>query len=350
MALATQCPACGTVFRISTAQAAAKGGTVRCGQCQHVFDSLDALVRVEDLDPAAVRLEAAMASFSLDGDPQEFDTSFHESTFVEPHGAEVEASSDTEEEVAEESKETSDAVATGADAVEPQPVDPMQGAIFREWWMPTEDHSVSPPLSSDLLAPDRNTSRWPSSKIATGPQAIAPSVLASDLLRTEEAPRARSRTERTVLVVLSAIALLGVIGQAIYLWREELAARLPATRPALVAACALIRCDVGYPMRRDAITIESTALASASPNSNRYVLSALLRNRDATVMRFPHLELTLTDTQDQTVLRRVLRPGDYLPAATARAGFAATSELPVRVTFEVDGMRFVGYRLERFYP
>lgn len=40
----TQCPACGTVFRITEEQINMRAGRVRCGQCQHAFDALDTLI------------------------------------------------------------------------------------------------------------------------------------------------------------------------------------------------------------------------------------------------------------------------------------------------------------------
>ena len=39
----TRCPACQTVFRVSTAQLHAREGKVRCGNCHHVFNALDTL-------------------------------------------------------------------------------------------------------------------------------------------------------------------------------------------------------------------------------------------------------------------------------------------------------------------
>jgi predicted Zn finger-like uncharacterized protein len=40
----TQCPACDTTFRVTAEQIKAKGGRVRCGQCQHAFNALDTLI------------------------------------------------------------------------------------------------------------------------------------------------------------------------------------------------------------------------------------------------------------------------------------------------------------------
>ncbi|MCA1857988.1 DUF3426 domain-containing protein [Massilia oculi] len=47
MALATQCPHCGTVFRVAADQLKLRGGIVRCGACTQVFDGNAALVDLE---------------------------------------------------------------------------------------------------------------------------------------------------------------------------------------------------------------------------------------------------------------------------------------------------------------
>src|SRR5215475_11209222 len=48
MALATKCPHCHTVFRVALDQLKLRGGIVRCGACNDIFDGNAALV-----DPAA---------------------------------------------------------------------------------------------------------------------------------------------------------------------------------------------------------------------------------------------------------------------------------------------------------
>lgn len=44
MALATQCPHCGTLFRVAADQLKLRGGIVRCGACQQIFDGNAGLV------------------------------------------------------------------------------------------------------------------------------------------------------------------------------------------------------------------------------------------------------------------------------------------------------------------
>lgn len=53
MALATQCPHCGTMFRVAADQLKLRGGIVRCGACTQVFDGNAALVDLTAAAPAS---------------------------------------------------------------------------------------------------------------------------------------------------------------------------------------------------------------------------------------------------------------------------------------------------------
>ncbi|HWJ95642.1 MAG TPA: zinc-ribbon domain-containing protein, partial [Telluria sp.] len=59
MALATKCPHCGTTFRVASDQLKLRGGIVRCGTCQQVFDGNASLV---DLDQLATPAPSAAPS------------------------------------------------------------------------------------------------------------------------------------------------------------------------------------------------------------------------------------------------------------------------------------------------
>jgi len=54
MSMTTQCPACGTVFRVVPQQLQARHGTVRCGRCAHVFDGFKTLATLRDEEPPEV--------------------------------------------------------------------------------------------------------------------------------------------------------------------------------------------------------------------------------------------------------------------------------------------------------
>ncbi|MDD2884343.1 MAG: zinc-ribbon domain-containing protein, partial [Dechloromonas sp.] len=55
----TRCPACDTIFRVTSEQLRMKAGKVRCGQCQHVFNAFDYLLPDASTDAALVKPPAA---------------------------------------------------------------------------------------------------------------------------------------------------------------------------------------------------------------------------------------------------------------------------------------------------
>lgn len=60
MTLATRCPSCSTTFRVAPQQLQARRGTVRCGHCSTVFNALDNLDTLPDVEPSP--LEPAPAA------------------------------------------------------------------------------------------------------------------------------------------------------------------------------------------------------------------------------------------------------------------------------------------------
>ena len=50
----TRCPACNTVFRVTSEQLRAKAGKVKCGYCQHIFNAFDELIDERSKTPPPV--------------------------------------------------------------------------------------------------------------------------------------------------------------------------------------------------------------------------------------------------------------------------------------------------------
>ena len=68
-------------------------------------------------------------------------------------------------------------------------------------------------------------------------------------------------------------------------------------------------------------------------------------------MGFPYLELSLTDAQDQAVVRRALAPADYAGGtADTAAGIPGNSEVPVKLFIDASATTQAGYRLYLFFP
>jgi predicted Zn finger-like uncharacterized protein len=168
------------------------------------------------------------------------------------------------------------------------------------------------------------------------------------------AGKAPTPVRRGLLIVwsLAVVAALGLVTlQAAYLLRADLAVGQPELRPLLDEMCGLLECDIPLPRRADQVSIEASALHPDPQRKMMLVLVATLKNRAPFAQDYPHLELTLTDTQDQPIVRKVLAPADYLAEGSdIRAGFAANGEQAVSLWLDAGELGASGYRLYLFYP
>ena len=145
------------------------------------------------------------------------------------------------------------------------------------------------------------------------------------------------------------IAALLLSLQVLLHFRTELSASFPDASAALREGCAWFGLDLALPHKADLLGIETSDLHPGG--DGLLILAATLKNRAAFVQAYPHLELTLTDLGDQALLRKVLAPAAYLPAATnTAAGFAANGELAFNLTLEAGVAGASGYRIYLFYP
>jgi hypothetical protein len=116
----------------------------------------------------------------------------------------------------------------------------------------------------------------------------------------------------------------------------------------LARLCEPLKCSIRPPRQIDAISIDSSSFNKLPGEA--YRLNLTLKNQATMPVAMPALELTLTDGQDQPVVRRVLMPADL--GATA-AVIGATSEWSGSLELAVangNGSRIAGYRLLAFYP
>lgn len=148
------------------------------------------------------------------------------------------------------------------------------------------------------------------------------------------------------------LAALALAAQGAFRHRTELAVLVPQARPPLEAACRAIGCAVSLPRRPELMAIESSDLQAGGKSDSVIVLNAVLRNRAPFPQEYPALELTLTDDADRPVVRRVLRPSDYLGAGgtPVSAGIAAGAEAALRLDLDASRTRATGYRLYLFFP
>lgn len=164
-------------------------------------------------------------------------------------------------------------------------------------------------------------------------------------------PRTPPKRRNWPWVVASLLLLLLACAQAVYFFRVEIAVRLPGLKPALVNYCKLLNCTVPLPRHTELMSIESSDMEANPTHENLITLNALLRNRAAYPQAFPNLELTLNDTQDKPLARRIFKPVDYLPPVENEAtGLLPNHELSIKLQLDTTSLKPTGYRLVLFYP
>ena len=374
MSLITRCTACGTLFKVVPDQLKMGDGWVRCGHCAEVFDAaahLQEPTAAPELPVHPFVPDAVQQPFSVPPSPPPLapEVSVAQWTPVDTPLAAVDVPLDagvTEDHGNLEDLATSAVQQPWEDTSAQEVLLPDPPALSVDMDLnplptPVSENDDETPSSlllhtathDDVLDAD-------ASAVAIDDVAVPPDVTedagtasagASDFSFVRQAERKAFWRRPLVrwLLLLLCVGLLGVLGfQAVVQHRDEIAARVPALRPLLEQACQRLGCEVSA--RRH---IESVVIDSSSFNKTRgdtYQLSLTLKNTAATVVAAPSIELTLTDAQDQPILRRVLRPADLGVAPELPAKGDANVSLPIGVAGEAGSARIAGYRLLAFYP
>jgi predicted Zn finger-like uncharacterized protein len=301
MSLITRCPVCGTMFKVVPDQLRISEGWVRCGQCAEIFDAaanLQAPTEAEAPPPAtAVRAPQVQAPVAAPPSPP----------VPVPAPFVVAAPAPLSP--------------LGPDSIDPPPLYPS---------FPSEVHE------SELERDPRRADEEP------------------DLDSVSFVRRARRRAvwRRPVVRALLGVSML-VLAALLALQyavqeRDNLAALHPTLRPWLQSLCGALRCDIGPPRQIDAIVIDSSSFSRL--RGDAYRLGFSLRNQAAVQVAMPTLELTLTDSQDQPVIRKVLAPRDFGGAPSIAATGEASASVALAVSAAPGSGRIAGYRLLAFYP
>lgn len=171
-------------------------------------------------------------------------------------------------------------------------------------------------------------------------------------------------------------AALGVVATALgatlalqltHQFRDVIAAHHPATRPYLEDWCAMAGCRLAPPLRLDDLQVESATLVRAtSEGAQRYRLAVVVHNRSPIGLAWPHVDLTLTDSNGAVVARRAFAPDEarWLDTAEPRTdspkrpqglGALPPAAPPGRSTtlwwdVKVTALSPAGYTAELFYP
>lgn len=129
--------------------------------------------------------------------------------------------------------------------------------------------------------------------------------------------------------------------------RNALAAWQPSLRPALAFMCTALQCTLGPRQQIGAMVVSGSTFAKGE-RERAYQLSLTIHNRASTPVGMPAVELTLTDSQDQAIARKVIQAKELGAPQELKAGAEWSSTLPV--TTEGLNLQVSGYRVLLFYP
>ena len=339
MNLITRCPACATMFKVVPDQLRVSDGWVRCGRCDEVFD---ANAHFQSLDTEHVLKVAPIASLqTADDDGYDWAEVLNGPsglTFPDPQPA------------------------VAPDSADPEPLPSDEG------WVDPFLHKSPAELSEPLAAPGAGPA--PQDALLPTPQPgparvqvqiprfeQADSTLADDenqqamsFMRPVPNPGAwQRRTARAMGAGLSLLLSATLVAQWMVHERDRLAIAAPATRPVLVALCGVLNCTLAPPRQIDALVIDGASFVKVADHV--FKLGFNLRNTGALEVAIPAVELTLTDLQDQPVVRRVLQPSEIAARKISLAvGEEHSALLPIVVADNGHAEGVVGYRLLAFYP
>lgn len=336
MSLITSCPNCGTMFRVVPDQLKISEGWVRCGHCSEVFDASkhlsDESVLVEpELAQHAPR-PTGMATPSAEVAPEAREAPPAEPP-VRPTPPPARAAS--------ESTDPSDFFGEDSHvALEPSPLDapfvfrPAEVLGLRDSQIP------EPGEESQMLPEDFDFDR-----------AGREDEDLEDVSFVRQARRKAfwSRPGMRLALAFGGVLLAALLTlQVAYQDRDRLALSSPGMRPLLEAMCAVLGCTLTAPRQIESVVIETSGFNRLRDDT--YRLSFTLRNTAPVAVAAPAMELTITDSQDQTIARRVLTPAEL---GANPAVIPATSDWSRSVGISLattGGARVAGYRLLAFYP
>ena len=325
----TRCPACGTMFNVVADQLKVSQGWVRCGQCADVFD---ASLHLQDVTEPQQSTQDEVASLTNQA-----------SQVAAPAVAQLPPA----ETPLEDDFEIALRAAVMASAA----------AKSRE----DETHSVPPPAFAEpevlpvIVSSADTANRSLSEEINAEESAAA----AEEVSFVKHARRQAFWKKLWVRMSLAAFALLlsgGLLLQIALQHRDQLVQLEPRLKPVAQALCGSLGCQLNPPKKIDAVVIDSSTFTKLGAES--FKLSFSIKNLGATPVAMPSLEVTLTDTQDQALLRRVLSPAQFgvsTALLSAGAGFQGAIVLDVSASAGARSgspinSRVAGYRLLAFYP
>jgi hypothetical protein len=205
---------------------------------------------------------------------------------------------------------------------------------------------VTPTTPATLVAPLPASSEQPEHSVRSD---VPPpdSTLEPSFVRTARRQAFWRQWEvRAALGLLSALLAVLLALQMVLHQRNYLAAAYPQWGPFLQGLCAPLQCKVAPYRHISSVVIDSSSFNKVQGDTYQFAIA--LKNTSGNVLEIPAIELTLTDAQEKTVLRRVFTRKDLSAPRTLASHGDWSGNLQVELA--LDGASIAGYRVLAFYP
>jgi predicted Zn finger-like uncharacterized protein len=284
----TSCPQCDTQFLLNNELIAAYGGKVQCGSCEHVFNASDRLTEVDDDTSSADEYQAAIETTPAENTPP----------------------------------------------VNPLP--PVETAPFDT----DPDLTASKETLIDYIIGQPAATVNPKAEKEAAPEAVL------NLDGVNKKPRQHS----FLSILISLLLLLVFIGLSVYFLRGKIASEYPQLKPALERICKKLNCTIDLPKNLGLISIGNSDMQEDDDYQAVINLSSSLQNNATYSQAYPNIELTLTDSDDTPVIKKLIKPKDYLVSKKKLAQGLAPHEIAnIKIALRVDEASVASYRILLLY-
>lgn len=381
----TQCPHCKASFKVSEEQLSAANGRVRCGACLNIFDAIAYQISTNSTsekhpNTSNTKQSSKQSDDSLfidddlsdDVSPTKsaFDTTDDDDFFAD----------DPEEDRQEKGYSGSslgDELSTSFLELEKSGKDPFKTQFINEDDIDLTndeaiDESWTESILDDLETPETKPERKEPSFSLDEP-AEAPAISAKDDELTsspsesaypafdqkelnelkfhydqDETPKRRWFLG-TCLFLLNLALLLILLAQTSWFHYEKLA-KYPQIAAIYEQICERLECTL--PELRDLSKIENRNLVVRShPTAfNALIIETVMTNNASFEQAFPHISLSFSNINNQTIAQRLFKPEEYLRRDLIEQGGFAPNQ-PLQITLEIidPGPEAVNYKIN-FHP
>ena len=307
----TVCPACETQFLLSTDQLKAHRGKVQCGHCQQLFNAKNRLTFVSD------DISSTIAS-------------------INP----------SNEVVKDSSGETSLAVYPNTDNSQAASHD------FKETIPDTNDSVLPDDATFNGNENSEDNDEHNDDHVKLNQQLIKPTdaIVIEDLTTEPQFSKAPLQLKKLWLPLLGLLLIILALLQTVYFLRTQISAQYPQFKPYLLQACQLLHCKIKLAQNLALLTIDDSDMQESDDYQDMINFSSMLINNANYVQAYPNIELTLTDTQDQPVLRKLVTPEEYLSEdIPVETGMDAHQEVRLNLAINSSKLSVAGYRVLLVY-